>query len=92
MTHDVSLNTELLGPVAPLVKWMGTNQLADGMPHTPGRVEITTRGIAWVVEVIDPDARLSFAVTGLFLDGVLETASMMLASGLAPWSPMRARR
>jgi len=83
--HRAPLETELLRDLMPLVEHMALTRYEDGDSREPGWVTIKTNGRAWVVQVKDPDAGVSFQAVGETLDKALETAALLLGCDEAPW-------
>lgn len=70
-----------------LVKHCCVTKYDDGEPRKAGWFTVKTMGAAWVVQVKDPDAALSFSATSQTLDDALQLADLLLGSDEAPWEP-----
>lgn len=83
--HRAPVETEVFSGLMPLVEHIALTQYDDGDSREPGWITIKTQGRAWVVQVKDADAGVSFAVVGETLDRALETAALLLGCDEAPW-------
>lgn len=85
--HLAPVETARFSDMMSLVEHLAFRKYDDGEPREPGWVTIKTQGAAWVVQVKDPDAAVSFSAIGETLDKALETAALLLACDEAPWEP-----
>jgi len=85
--HLAPVETNRFADMMSLVEHLAYRKYDDGEPREPGWVTIKTQGAAWVVQVKDPDAAVSFSAIGETLDKALETAALLLACDEAPWEP-----
>jgi len=91
MRHEAAVESEWMSDLMALVEFMAQSADGDGMPKQPGILVISTQGVAWVVEVIDRNTGLGFAVMRFTLDDAIDQAEAMLRSGNAPWTKLRNR-
>lgn len=87
--HLAAVETTRFADLMSLVEHCAFRKYDDGDPREPGWFTIKTQGSAWVVQVKDPDAAVSFAAVAQTLDQALETAALMLACDEAPWEQDR---
>jgi len=85
--HLAALESTLFADLLPLIEHCAVTQYDDGDPRQPGWFTIKVQGAAWLVQVKDPDAAVSFQTIGDTLDKALGTAALMLACDEAPWEP-----
>lgn len=85
--HLAAMESDILSKLPELVKHAAITKYDDGEPRKTGWWTVKTMGSAWVVQVKDPDAALSFSVMAQSLDDALQLADLMLASDEAPWEP-----
>lgn len=83
--HLAALESNLFGPLLSLVEHCAVRSYDDGDPREPGWFTVKTSGAAWVVQVKDPDACVSFSAVADTLDKALETAALLLSCDEAPW-------
>lgn len=83
--HLAALESDVFKGLLPIVEHMAVRQYEDGDPREPGWVTIKTQGSAWVVQIKDPDACVSFSAVAETLDKALETAALLLSCDDAPW-------
>jgi len=83
--HLAAVETEHFRDLMALVEHCTTRQYDDGDPRETGWITIKTQGAAWVVQVKDPDACVSFSAVADTLDKALETAQLLLSCDEAPW-------
>jgi len=83
--HLAALESTLFSDLLPILEHCALTQYDDGDQRLPGWLTIKTQGAAWVVQVKDPDAGLSFTSIADTLDKALGTAALMLACDEAPW-------
>ena len=88
MSHSAPVETNLFRDLLSLIEHCVCNAVDNGMPRTPGLIEITTLGAAWVVAIIDPDALRWIRVLALSVDVALALAAELLRSDAPPWLPM----
>jgi len=89
MGHTAAMETETFRDLMPLVEHCALVRYDDGDQRVPGWITIKVQGAAWVVQVKDPDAGVSFAAVAETLDKALETAALLLACDEAPWEDDR---
>jgi len=87
--HLAAVETTRFADLMPLVEHCAIRVYDDGDSRDPGWITIKTNGAAWIVQVKDPDACVSFAATADTLDKALETAALLLACDEAPWEEDR---
>lgn len=85
--HLAKMETDYFADLMPLVEHCAIMRYDDGEAREPGWVTIKTLGAAWVVQVKDPDAGVSFQFVSESLDKALEGATLLLACDDAPWQP-----
>lgn len=83
--HLAAMETNLMATLMPLVEHCALRQYDDGEAREPGWFTVKTQGAAWIVQVKDPDAGVSFSAVGDTLDKALETAALLLGCDEAPW-------
>lgn len=83
--HLAAMETNLFQDLLPLVEHCAVRQYDDGSPRETGWLTIKTQGAAWVVQVKDPDAAVSFTAIADSLDKALQSAALLLACEEAPW-------
>jgi len=88
MLHSAPVETDLFADLLSLVEHCVRNVVGDGMPRTPGLIELTTLGGAWVVSIIDPDLVRWVRVIAVTLDMALQLAAALLKCGDPPWVPI----
>lgn len=85
--HLAPLESGVFSQLMPLIEHCAVRQYDDGDPREPGWFTVKTQGAAWIVQVKDPDACVSFSAVGETLDKALETACLLLSCDEAPWEP-----
>jgi len=83
--HLAAMESNRFSDLMSLVEHCSLRQYDDGDPREPGWLTIKTQGAAWVVQVKDPDAAVSFSAVAETLDKALETAALLLSCDDAPW-------
>lgn len=83
--HRAPMESEYFRDLMSLVEHMALTKYDDGDARETGWITIKTQGSAWMVQVKDPDAGVSFASVGETLDKALATAALLLGCDEAPW-------
>jgi len=83
--HLAALESEVFRGLLPLIEHCCVRLYEDGDPREPGYFTVKTSGAAWVVQVKDVDACVSFSAVADSLDKALETAALLLSCEDAPW-------
>jgi len=85
--HLAALESTVFSDLLPLIEHCAVTKYDDGDQRLPGWLTIKVQGAAWIVQVKDPDAAVSFQTVADTLDKALSTAALMLACDEAPWEP-----
>lgn len=83
--HEAAMETDMLAGHMTVVEHCARTMTPDGMPRTPGSILITTRGAAWVVQVVDFAGHRWFTCLAMSIDGALRAAEDLLSSDSPPW-------
>lgn len=85
--HLAAVETQIFHQLMALVEHCCVRKYDDGDVRETGWFTVKTQGAAWMVQVKDPDACVSFTAVGDTLDKAIETANLLLSCDEAPWEP-----
>jgi len=85
--HMAAMETALFAQHLPILEHLAITSYEDGDPRTTGYITLSTRGAAWHVAVKDPDSMMSFNLTSMAFDKLLDDLALILGCEEAPWEP-----